>query len=180
MIMLKKSVLMFATLLCVSMVQVVYGQSRDVTVNVELRDVLSGGGTGDGGTATGSNNVAFLFDTEAKYRQTQTQVVADQLRVLATRNYNINVKAQTPTFTSTTSSSTLPLSILKVSTALNGTTSFSTAVVPTTVDQVVYTAGVPTLSQGFDFKYEIEPNVLLVQAPKEQYNVVLTYTVVAN
>ncbi len=41
---------MFATLLCVSMVQVVYGQSRDVTVNVELRDVLSGGGTGDGGS----------------------------------------------------------------------------------------------------------------------------------
>jgi len=178
--MLKKSVLMCATLLCVGMVQIVYGQSRAVTVNVELRDVLSGGGTGDGGTATGSNNVSFLFDTEAKYRQTQTQVVEDQLRVLATKNYNINLKAQSANFTSSTSSSTLPLSILKVSAALNGTNTFSTAVVPTTADQAVYTGGVPTLGQGFDFKYEIEPNVLLVQAPKEKYNVVLTYTVVAN
>ncbi len=177
--MIKKSILMFATLGCLSIVQVVYGQSRDITLNIELKDVISGGGTGDGGTATGSNQVDFDFSGEANYRETQSKVVLDQLRVLSTKNYDINVKAQTANFTSSTSSSTLPLSIIKISTALNGTTTFGTAVTPTTADQVIYTGGVPTLGQGFDFKYEISPNILLVQAPKEKYNVVLTYTVVA-
>lgn len=153
------------------------GQSRDVTVNVELKDVLSGGGSGDGGTATGSNVVNFTFDDVDHYNTTQTQVVNDQLHVLSTKGYNITVKAQTPTFVGPTS--TLPLDILKISTSKSGANTFGTEIAPTTNAQVIFSGGVATLAQSYDFKYAIAPNQILVEAAKELYKVVLTYSVVA-
>lgn len=152
-------------------------QSRDVTVNVELKDVISGGGAGDGGTATGPNAVNFVFDDVDHYNTTQTQVVPDQLHVLSTKGYNITVKAQTPTFVGPTS--TLPLDILKISTSKSGANTFGSEVVPTTSPQVIFSGGLATLAQSYDFKYAIAPNLALVEAAKELYKVVLTYTVVA-
>ncbi|MBE8722071.1 hypothetical protein [Sphingobacterium pedocola] len=163
----------------VSTTDLANAQSRDVTVSVELKDVLSAGGIGDGGTAAGANAVDFLFDNVNKYNTTQTQTIADQVRVLSTKSYVVNLKAQTPTFVSTTSSATLPLDILKVSASKTGANAFGDVITPTTLDQLIVSQSVATLDQGYDFKYEIAPNQTLIEADKEKYNVVLTYTVSA-
>ncbi len=152
-------------------------QSREVTVNVDLKDVLSSGGEGDGGTATGANVVNFEFTTESHYRTTQSQIIADQLRVLSTKDYDVTVKAQTANFTSP--NSTLPLSILKISAAPGGSTTFGTAVTLTTSEQSIVEEGIPTLAQSYDIKYDIEPNIELINADKELYTVKVLFTVVA-
>jgi len=167
-------VLVFTSIVFLGQVQ---AQSRNVTVNLFLDDVLSSGGEGDGGTATGANEVNFEFLTEADYRLTKSQVISDQLRVLSTQNYDITVKALNPNFISPVS--TLPLSILKLSTSPGGENTYGTAISPTTTEQTIFTNGVPTLAQSFDIKYEIEPNIALIEAAKELYSVELTFTVVA-
>lgn len=156
-----------------------YAQSRDITVTVQLEDVISGGGPEDGGTAQGSGIVDFYFDTAEKYAKTQSQTVSDQLRVLSTSPYVVHVKAQTASFLSQISAATLPLDILKISASKKSESDFEDEVTPSIMDQQIIATAVATLDQGYDFKYKITPNQVLIDAPKEAYSVVLTYSVTA-
>lgn len=148
-------------------------ESRDVTVNILLKDIISAGE----GIATGEGEVNFVYETAEDYREKKEKTIADQIRVLSTKDYVINVKAQTTDFIG--ESSTLPLNILKISASKGTESAFGESITPTTTDQVIVSNGAATLDQAYDFKYEIAPSQVLIDAAKEKYSVVLTYTVTA-
>ncbi|MBV8251427.1 MAG: hypothetical protein JO154_02370 [Chitinophaga sp.] len=149
-------------------------QSQQVIVNVDLKDAM-GLFPGDGGT----DLPTFEFNNADDYTHPHQKNKNKQLHVVSTENYKITVRAETPAFNSTESAATLPLNILTIAAKQSNGGSYQTDVTPTTVDQLIYTGGKATVGDDFDFNYTITPNQTMVEAPKELYNVTLTYTVAA-
>ncbi|NIG55658.1 hypothetical protein [Chitinophaga sp. Cy-1792] len=148
--------------------------TQQVIVNVDLKETM-GIFPGTGGTSIPN----FEFQNAEDYTKAQDKEKDKQLQVVSTEDYKITVRAETPTFNSTQSAATLPLNILTVAARQSNAGSFQSSITPTTTDQVIFTGGKATIGEDFDFSYIITPNQTMIEAPKELYNVTLTYTVSA-
>ncbi|HMI01048.1 MAG TPA: hypothetical protein VK541_01125 [Pedobacter sp.] len=150
-------------------------QIKQVTVNVELKDVIGIGPDGP----SGSSVVDFLYETANDYNNDKTVTIPNQFNVTSTKAYNILVKGSGDFIGQTTAATTLPLNILKVSARTAGGSSFGNEVTPTTIDQNVITGAAATLSQSFDVLYKIEKNIDLLTKEKQKYSTQLTYSITA-
>jgi len=149
---------------------------KQVTVNVELKDVTAVGPSGPSGASV----VDFVYATASDYNNDKSVAIPNQFNVTSTKAYDILVRGTGDFIGTTTSSETLPLSILKLSAKKSGAGSYGTTLIPTTADGVLVSNADATLDQSFDVQYTIEKDGSLLTAPKQKYTTELIYSVTAH